>query len=545
MVRARSGRLAAVAVAVLLGLSACGTEYSTPADRPGPRQANEVTIGVAGDEGTLTPYTHQTGYPGRNLVALVYDTLLDRDQHNELKPLLATGVEANQDNTAFTVPLRTDVRWHDGKPFTAADVVFSVDYHRQHPEGDSVPAIANVTAVTPRADTVDTVVFTLAAADPDFPSRLLADLRILPEHVWSTIDAPETATVEQAVGTGPYRLTKYTKDQGYELSANAEYPIGRPKIKTIKIAIIPEQQTGIAALRTTEVSVLSGQLPAEQAAGLRRQPGVRIAHGSSFTSTLLAFNNGRAPFDDPTVRAAISAAIDQQSLIDTVLRGGGQPGSPGFWHPDAAGADTALRHDYDPKHAAELLDKAGATPGQDGIRVLAGKPMSYPLLVQSENPRRVRAAELIRDMLSEVGIAVKVSAMDSDSVDAKVWPELDVGKGRDYDLAMWGWSAPVMLDPTSMSDILDADTSVGRLNITGTNDADIDGAAGRLRDATTTDDRRAALRDLQGLVEAKVPFVTLYYPEDSFGYRSDVYDGWVYQEGQGLLAKQSFVDLRW
>lgn len=71
--------------------------------------------------------------------------------------------------------------------------------------------------------------------------------------------------------------------------------------------------------------------------------------------------------------------------------------------------------------------------------------------------------------------------MDSDSVDAKVWPELDVAKGRDYDMTMWGWSAPVMLDTTSVSDILDSDTRLGRLNITGTRDGEIDRLAAELR----------------------------------------------------------------
>lgn len=542
--RFRSGRLAGISAmtALAMGLAACGSGDPAPAGGSGPQRANEITIGVNTDEGTLTPYTQQTGYPGNNLIALVYDKLLERDDNNELKPLLAKGFEPNPDNTVFTVPLRSGVTWHDGKPFTAEDVAFSVDYYRQHPQGDSAPSIEGIDQVTPQDDSV---VFTLSSPDPDFPNRLLADMRILPRHVWQSIDRPETATVEQAVGTGPYELTEYNKDQGYELTANPDYAMGKPRIKTIKISIIPEQQTAIAALRTGEVSILSRTIPEEQAVGLERQPNIEIARGSSFTSVLLAFNNGRAPFDNPTVRAAISAAIDPKNLIRTVLRDRGRPGSPGFWHPEAIGADTDLTHIYDPNRAQELLDDAGALPGPDGIRSLEGKPMSYRLLVQSSSPQRIRAAELIRDMLREVGIAVTVASMDFGSVDAKVWPELDVTKGRDYDMTMWGWSAPIMLDTTSMSNLLDSDTSVGRLNITGTSDPDIDRAAARLRDATTVDDRLAALTAMQQVVAEKVPFVTLYYPEDTFGYRSDAYAGWVYQEGQGPLNKMSFVDMEW
>ncbi len=542
--RSRRRILAAVssAIVVALALSGCGSGESSPTSRSGPQQANEVIIGVGGDEGTLTPYTQQTGFPGNNLVALVYDKLLERDAKNDLKPLLATGFEANPDNTAFTVQLRPDVKWHDGKPLTTEDVAFSVDYYRQNPQGDSAPSIQGIQDVTAQDDTV---IFTLTSPDPDFPNRLLADMRILPKHIWQSIDSPETATVEQAVGTGPYKLVSYTKDRGYELAANPDYAMGEPRIQTIKISIIPDQQTALAALRTGEVSILTRTIPEEQATGLEEQRGVKIQRGSSFTSILLAFNNGHPAFEEPKVRSAISSAINTQRLVDTVLRGRGLPGSPGFWHPEAPGADTSLNHQYNPQRSVALLEEIGAQPGPNGIRVLDGTPMNYTLLVQSSSPERIRSAELIRDMLKEVGIGVEVRSMDSDSVDAKVWPELDVTKGRDYDMTMWGWSAPVMLDKTSIANILDSDTSVGRLNITGTNDPDIDRLTGELRSATTSEARQETLDDLQGTVAEKVPFVTLYYPENTYGYRQDAYGGWVYQDGQGLFNKMSFVDLGW
>lgn len=542
--RSRRKILAAVsaAIVVVLAFSGCGSGESAPTGGSGPQKADEVTIGVGGDEGTLTPYTQQTGFPGNNLVALVYDKLFERDAKNELKPLLATGFEANPDNTVFTVQLRPDVKWHDGTAFAAEDVAFSVGYYKDNPQGDSAPSIQGIKDVTTQGDSV---VFTLASPDPDFPNRLLADMRILPEHVWQSIDDPNTATVEQAIGTGPYKLTSYTKDRGYELAANPDYAMGESRIQTIKIAIIPDQQTALAALRTGEVSILTRTIPEEQATGLEQQRGMKIERGSSFTSTLLAFNNARTPFDKPEVRAAISTAINTQTLVDTVLRGRGLPGSPGFWHPEAPGADTTLTHQYDPQRAAALLEEVGARTGPNGIRVLDGKPMNYTLLVQSSSPQRIRSAELIRDMLKEVGVGVDVRSMDSDSVDAKVWPGLDVANGRDYDMTMWGWSAPVMLDRTSLANILDSDTSLGRLNITGTSEPDIDRLTGELRAGITDEARQATLGELQSVVAEKAPFVTLYYPENTYGYRQDIYAGWVYQDGQGLFNKMSFVDLGW
>lgn len=533
-------RVTAVAAAAVLMLASCGEtgEDSAEGSRTSPERAAEVVIAVPGDEGTLTPYTQNTGYPGSNLVALIYDKLLELDENNEPKPLLAEAIEASTDNTRFTLTLRDGVKWHDGKPFTAADVEFSVDYYKKHAVADSAPQLQALEDVTVDGDDVT---FVLASPDPEFPKRLLADMRILPEHIWKAIDDPETATAEQAIGTGPYKLVSYEKDQGYEFEANAAYTMGEPKIDSLEVSVVPQQQTALAGLRTGEIDLWSGTVPEEQAAGLEQQSGIEIVRGSGFTSTLLAFDNERAPFDNVEVRNAISAAIDVGELVETVLRGRGDPGSAGFWHPDAPGG-SYVEHSYDPARAKALLDEVGASPGADGIRVLDGKPMAFSLLVQSSSPQRIRTAELIRDMLKQVGIQVSVDTMDSDSVDAKVWPGYDVARGRDYDMTMWGWSAPVMLDTTMLPSIVESDVQLGRLNITGTNDAELDQLSAELRAATTLDERYDLLGQLQERVVEQTPFVTLYYPEGAYAYRQDVFDGWVYQEGAGILNKMSYVD---
>ncbi|HEX6073933.1 MAG TPA: ABC transporter substrate-binding protein [Micromonosporaceae bacterium] len=527
---------------LLASLTGCGGDReSSSAERPGPKRAEELTIAVATDEGTLTPYTQNTGYPGSNLVALIYDKLLELDEKNQPQPLLAQSMRAAPDNKTFTLTLRDGVTWHDGEPFGPDDVVFSVDYYKKHTVADSAPQLQDVKDVTVDGNRV---VFTLGSADPEFPSRLLADMRILPEHVWSTIDKPENATAEQAIGTGPYKLVSYKKDQGYELQANPDYAMGTPKLDKIRVSIIPEQQTALAALRTGEVDTWSRTVPEEQAKGLERQRGIKIVRGPGFASTLLAFNNARKPFDNPEVRRAIAQAIDVDKIIETVLRGRAERGNPGFWHPDAPGADPALGHVYDVAGAKEALDAAGATPGGDGIQVLDGKPLNFTLLVYSVSPERIRVAELIRDMLKQVGIGVTVNSLDADSVDAKVWPGYDVTKGRDYDMAMWGWSAPVMLDTTMLPAVVDSDTTLGRLNITGTKDPQLDQLADRLRAATTLEERHTLLGDMQRRLAEIVPFVTLYYPDGAYAYRQDVFDGWVYQDGAGILNKMSYVDLR-
>ena len=383
------------------------------ATRRGHRPKEQLVIAISGDEGTLTPYTQVTGYPGSNLVALIYDKLLDLDQDNNPKPQLARSIEAASDNSSFVLKLREGVKWQDGKPFTADDVIFSVGYYQKNTVADSAPQLQDVTDVSASGSTVT---FTLKRPDPEFPKRLLADMRVLPKHIWQDVKDPSKVTAEQAVGTGPYKLVSYKKDrgvsykkdQGYEFAANPDYALGKPKLAKISVKIIPQPQTALAALRTREVSMFTGTVPEEQAAGLERQQDIKIARGTGFSSTLLAINNQRAPLDDARVRTAIATAIDRKALVQTVLRGRGTVGAASFWHPDAPGAKV-VESTFDPAAAGRLLDEVGAKPGPDGIRVLDGKPMSFDLLVQSTNPQRIRSAELIRDMLKKVGVAVSVS----------------------------------------------------------------------------------------------------------------------------------------
>jgi peptide/nickel transport system substrate-binding protein len=106
---------------------------------------------------------------------------------------------------------------------------------------------------------------------------------------------------------------------------------------------------------------------------------------------------------------------------------------------------------FDPNRAKQLLDQVGAAAGVDGVRALDGKPPAFTLLVYSNNPLRIRAAELLGGMLKDVGLDITVRALDANTVDGQVWPEFDASKGRDYSMAMWGWSAPLQVDPARLA----------------------------------------------------------------------------------------------
>ncbi|MDP4505412.1 ABC transporter substrate-binding protein [Nonomuraea turcica] len=529
----------AMAAALWLALAGCGAGTEPPQSGKTSAAAKSVTIAISSDEGTLTPFTNQTGYPGNNLVKLIFDTLVIV-QGDGVTPLLARQVQTT-DNKIFTMPLRQGVTWHDGKPLTADDVVFSVEFYKKHLEGDSSIDVRPVESVTASGDTVT---LTLKAPDPEFPRRILADMAILPKHLWESVEKVGEAGTDKAIGTGPYKLTQYDNARGYTLTANASYAMGKPKADTVKIVVIPEESTQFAALRTGEIHLSTRIVPPQQLQALERQPNIGVVKGTEFASTLLAFNTTRAPFDKPEVRRALAKAIDVTDLVKTALLGQGTPGNPGFIHAESPVKPDSLAPLYDVDAAKRELDALGAKPGADGIRVLDGKPMSYELLVQSTSTDRLRSAELIRDMLKAVGVAVKVSSLDPDSLDAKVWPDYDVRKGRNYDMSMWGWSAPVMLSSGTIAQLVASDPEDGSLNVVGFKDDQVDSVVKTLTSAPTMEDRTAAAKQLQAQIAEQMPFLTLYYRNGAYAFRKDVYSGWAWQNGSAVLNKFSLVEFK-
>lgn len=523
--------------AVALVVAGPGQDTDEIPDASVRESAESVTIAISSDEGTLTPFTNQTGYPGANLVRLIFDTLVRLDQDLAPQPLLATELRTD-DNQTYTLPIREGVAWHDGTPLTADDVVFSVEYYKERMVGDSAIDVSSVESVSADGETVT---ITLDAPDPEFALRVLSDMPIIPGHLWEDVEEPTTAGEELAIGSGPYRLSSYDKDQGYTLIANDDYTMGEQRVDTIEIVVIPEETTQFAALRTGEISASVRIVPPQQIQQLERQPDVDLITGTDFASTLLLFNTTRAPFDRAEVRAALAKAIDTQDLVDTVLLGNGQPGNPGFIHPDAPVQGDQLSPVFDADAAAQELDALGAAVGPDGVRVLDGEPMSYELLVQSTSTDRVRSAELIAEMLDAIGVEVTVRSLDPDALDANVWPEFDVTQGRDYDMSMWGWSAPVMLNTGLIAQLLHSDPEQGRLNVVGFSDPAVDTAIETLTSEPEMAGRTDAAHELQALIAEQFPFLTLYYRDGTYAYRSDVYDDWEWLNGRGFLHPGSFV----
>lgn len=535
--------MALVAAAVVASAAACGGSSSSVAGGAAGAVSDEAVaapplrIAIPGDESTLQPYSYVTGYPGWNMLTLVYDTLFILDAGNEPRPWVALRDVVAAEGLLHTITLRDDVRWHDGRPLTSADVQFTLRYYQQHTHGRWTPPVRDITDIT-TPDAV-TIVVRLRAPDPSFTRRLMADVPLLPQHVWQDVSDPKGFAGR--IGSGPFRLTDYRPDQSYRLTANRAHFAGAPATPELVLPVIKDPATVFAALESGEIDASSQELAPELVERFAGRAGLALSRGPGYASTLLQFNTERAPWDRAEVRRAVALALDTNRLIKTVLLGRGTPGNPGWLHPASAMHDPAIVPAHDLAGAQRLLDQAGIVDGDgDGVRESAGVPLAPVLLAPANNPARLRAAELVAAQLRPLGLAVQVRAQEATSMTQLIWPDFDVTRGRSFDWAMFGWSPPMLADPLRVVSLIDGDVRYGTNNIGGYRSSEASALAARIRVTLEPAARQSLVRALEAIIARDRPFVVLWYPDLVYAYRPAAYDRWVFQAGQGLFNRLSF-----
>ena len=504
--------------------------------------AGTLRLAIHTDESTLSPYTYVFGYPGYYALKFIYDSLFELDRENIPRPWLVESYDVSEDGLTWTLVLRRDVRWHDGVPFTARDVAFTYDYFRAHRQSRFTSAIARA---LDRVEVVDdyTVRMYLRKPDPAFIFAPLADVPILPEHLWNDVENPRAFA--GTVGTGPYKLVEIRPGQAYILEGNPDYFRGKPYFDRIVMPIITDPNTLYTALRAGQIDAASQGLSPELVPQFKAIPGIEVVRGPGYALTLLQINNERYPLNLKKFRQALAYAIDPQYLVDTVLLGYGTAGTPGFFHPSSPWANPAVpRYEGGPERAAAILEGLGFVDrDSDGFRETPeGDELTLEILVYSGRPLRIRTAEIISSWLAEAGIRAPVRALDAATVDSLVWPEFDVRKGRDYALAIWGWSASLQFNPWKPLPLFHSDPNVGVLNIGGYKNPEVDALIEEFYVTAGLDAVREKVFQLQELIAEDVPFIPLYFADGIYAYWPKVHDAWVFVKGVGIFNKLSLVE---
>lgn len=385
-------------------------------------------------------------------MSLVYDNLFTTDPDFEYIPRLAESWEVSDDATTYTFKLREGLKWSDGEPFTADDVVFSYNLYAnpavaslwgsrlKEVEGYAdfqSGAATELSGITAVDDT--TVKITLATPNAGFMSLIgySAVFFILPEHVLGETDPAVLVDDEffllPSVGIGPYTMDEFNVDQDVVLSANPEY---RTEVGIDKLYLkMLTSDVATAQLGTGEIDLV--QVSALDVDAVKGLPGITVTSSLAPGFTRMAMNASKPHLGDTAVRQAFMYAIDRQGIIDGVLGGNAELLNSSIMTPWAL-PDDLTEYTYDPEKAKELLAEAGWDPAT---------PVKLSWVPGQRD--RDQMATVIIENLNAVGVAAEANQVDAGAL-------LATYGEKTFDLALFGGGG-YMADPASTYPILACD----------------------------------------------------------------------------------------
>ncbi|CAM3311972.1 ABC transporter substrate-binding protein [Kibdelosporangium persicum] len=391
--------------AITLAATACS--QSPPAGGP-VTDTLVVYSGQSGDyQQNLNPYSPSVNEgPGTIFEPLFFFNLTSRDAPPV--PLLGTRYAWNGDGTELSITLRDNVKWSDGQPFTAKDVVFTFDMVRGNPSMNNTGFQGETTAVDDRTVTVRFP----APAYMEEP-QVLGKLFIVPEHLWKSIPSPANDVIAKPVGTGPYVLEDF-KPQAFTLKANPSYWGGEPAVKKVRYLSLSGNQAGADALQAGTIDWQTSPVPDVKNTE-RIYPGYRALVSNINQITLFSCSNTQlgcqGPQTDPAVRKAIYYAINRGQLNALAFQGTAGDISPGLALPDRDRdiVSGRLRERIAPANpevgkSGQLLTGAGYAKGADGIYAKDGKPLALTVKVVAGWTDYITAVDTMAQQLQQAGI---------------------------------------------------------------------------------------------------------------------------------------------
>jgi peptide/nickel transport system substrate-binding protein len=479
-----------------------------------------VVVGMRSDFEGFDPVTYTDQYTGEVIDYALFTPLIQHDAQLRAQPYLAQSWTMTGD-TGIVFQLRDDVRWHDGRPVTAADVKFTFDLAKD-PATASLLGTAFLSQVD-RAVVLGPYRVFFHFARPH--AQALEDFwwAPLPEHLLQGVPPAQlrnSAFNRNPVGSGPYRFVSWQANSQLVLASNPEFPQalgGPPAVKRLVFRIVPEPATMLTELMAGDVQVDIPLLP-DQVAQVQADPGLKLFAYPSRTFYYVAWNNHRPPFGDPAVRRAMTLAIDRRQIVDALLHGYGQlaTGPIPPWSPLHPSGIAPLP--YDTAAAARLLAGAGwVDRNGDGVREDAsGRPLRFTLLT-SDSPFNKAVAEVIQAQLRRVGVDVQLRVLEFQTM-------LSQYRSRDYDAVFSTWvmdnfqvaSAPVALFASHFATIPMSSNRTGYASPTA--DSLMERAATATSDATA----RATWADFIRLMQRDQPFTFLFWFDELAAARNTV-----------------------
>ncbi len=502
-------RLSVILFLILLLLAGCANEQSNSGPQEKaykPAAYGDIIVrGDIGDASNLIPILASDS-ASHSIAGLIYNGLVKYDKDMNIVGDLAESWDISDDGLVITFHLRKGVKWHDGKPFTAKDVLYT---YQVTVDPKTPTAYAGDFLKVKKAEVLDDYTFRVTYDKPFAPSLISWSSAVLPRHLLEGQDITKSSLARHPVGTGPYLFKEWLAGQKIVLVSNADYFEGRPYVDGHVTRIIPDMATMFLELRARNIDMM-GLTPLQYTRqtenNLFRQSFDKYRY-LAFAYTYLGYNLKHPFFADKRVRQAISYAINKEEIISGVLLGLGKPATgpykPGTW----AYNENVKTYSYNPQKARELLRAAGWTKtNNDGFLEKDGRPFTFELVTNQGNETRQKCAEIIQRQLKEVGIDVKIRILE--------WAAFinDFISKRRFEAVILGWTIP--LDPDAYDVWHSSKTAPEELNFISYKNPEVDALLEKARSTFDQKLRKKYYDRFQEILVEDQPYTFLYVPDE-------------------------------
>ncbi|HEX8131782.1 MAG TPA: ABC transporter substrate-binding protein [Pyrinomonadaceae bacterium] len=432
---------------------------------------------------------------------LMFNQLMRKNEQFDYVGELASNVQTAPDGLSVTFTLQDNVKFHDGKPLTSADVKYTFDKFLASDSPKAVPffegtgaakqpLVTSVEAPDPR-----TVVFRLRRPWLELFANLIP-IAIIPEGTF------ESQAITP-IGSGAFKFAKYDESQQVvDMEANDNYWEGAPNIKHLRVKVILDANTQQAELVAGRVDLaVNTSLSPDAYVNLGKNPNLQVVQSPGVNVQYIGFNSESAPVNNARVRQAIAYAIDRESIIKNLLQGQARIAHSILPQESWAYSTEQKTYGYDPAQAKKLLDEAGFTdPDGDGPKLRFSEPLSFKISASNLVTRQF--AGVVQNSLREVGIPVNIETLEDNTL-------REAQRNGQYQLTTGRWVGGNQ-DPIFLRDLFTYLTG-GNFNRGRYRNTELDKILGEA--VTTTDRTKAKMlyASAQDLISREVPMLPLWY----------------------------------
>jgi peptide/nickel transport system substrate-binding protein len=526
----------AVIIFSILSVSSCAPK---PQNQPGgdksasdkPSQTDTPVAGGMLVEATIGDASNLIGMlagdaSSHAIVGLVNAGLVRYTPTWEIEGDLAESWEISNQGKTITFHLRKGVKWHDGKPFTSADVMFG---YKTIINENTPTAYAEDYLQVSKASAPDDHTFIVHYKEPFAPALgSWGGLTVLPKHLLEGKDITKSKLTRSPIGVGPYKFIEWKTQERIILQANPDYYEGEPFIKRYVFRVVPDTATQFLELKAGGIDMMN-LTPIQYTKQTNTksfkenfQKFKYLANGYTY----LGYNLQRKIFQDVRVRQALAHAINKQEIVDGALLGLGHPATgpykPGTWPHNP----NVKRYDYSPKKAKALFAEAGWKDSNgDGILDKDGKKFEFTIITNQGNNQRKKAAEIIQRRLSDVGVSVKIRIIE--------WASFikEFINKRDFDATILGWA--LSPEPDNFDIWHSSKTKEMEFNFISYSNKEVDSLLEKGRRTFDIEERKKSYHRIQEILAEEQPYCFLYNAESLPAVTGRIHGIDVYPTGIG------------